>query len=335
MPWGRYRLKSKKILLTGATGFIGQRLHAVLRASDYDIRVLGRTRPENAQDFYDWELSQPLDVAALDSIDTVFHLAGKAHALSSDYHDEVAYFPINIAATRQLLEAARHAGVRRFVYFSSVKATGYHCVGTGGMAYSDESCDELPESMYGRSKRMAELLVLDGGFVPEPVVIRPSMVYGNTIRGNLPKMILAIRNRHFPPLPDTGNHRSFVHVEDLVRAAMLAAVHPAAAGNIYIVTDGKTYSTRQIYEWISEALGRSVPGWVVPLPVLKMLGSVGDLIGKMKGRRFVFDHDALNRLVGSEVYCSAKIERELGFRAQHALHESLPEIVDYIVSVSR
>ncbi len=315
----------KFVLVTGATGFIGQRLCDALEKTDSDVRILGRTKPEGAEDFYHWDLSQPVPDEALNGIDTVFHLAGKAHVLSSDYHDEAEYFPVNISATRKLLEAAKSAGIRRFVYFSSVKAVGYNTE-----TCSDETCEDLPDSMYGRSKRMAEQLVLHGGFVPEPVVIRPVMVYGNTEKGNLPKMIRAIRDGRFPPLSDTRNKRSMVHVDDIVQAALLAARHPAAAGNIYIVTDGQAYSTRQMYVWICEALQKPVPGWRLPFTVLKVLAMAGDVIGKIRGRRFVFDTDAMEKLTGCEFYSSEKIQNELGFKAQYHLKETLPEIVRYL-----
>ena len=265
----------------------------------------------------------------LDGVTTVFHLAGKAHAFAPDYRDEAAYFSVNVAATRRLLEAARDAGVKRFVYFSSVKASGFPVEGDTDMVV-DEQHQHAPESSYGCSKRMAEKLVLDGGFVPEPVVIRPSMVYGNTEKGNLPKMIRAIRNHRFPPLPDSGNRRSMVHVEDIVRAALLVAEHPDAIGKIYIVTDDERYSTWQIQSWIHEVLGQPLPQRHVPLSWLRFLACCGDLIGKLRGRRFLFDGEVLRRLIDSECYSSARIEQELGFQPRRNLRESLPEMVQYL-----
>ncbi|MBN4076905.1 NAD-dependent epimerase/dehydratase family protein [Mariprofundus ferrooxydans] len=312
------------VLITGATGFIGQHLYAALVENGSNVRMLGRTRPDGTLNYVHWDMNQPLDAKALDGIDVVFHLAGKAHALNADYHDDVEYFTINTAGTRKLLEAAKSAGVRRFVYFSSIKAVGYHehC--------SDESCEELPDTMYGRSKLMAEQLVLSGGFVPEPVVIRPTMVYGCTEKGNLPKMIQAIRKWHFPPLPDTRNYRSMIHVDDVVSAALLLSQHPEAVGKCYIASDSHNYSTRQMYVWICEALGQPVPGWKVPVSLLKLIAVKGDMIGKIIGRRFIFDSETLQKLLGTELYSSAKIEKELGFCPQRHLHESLPEIVNYL-----
>jgi len=268
---------------------------------------------------------KPVPEEMIRDVDVVFHLAGKAHALSGSWIDEEEYFPVNVKATRWLLNAAKTAGVKRFIYFSSVKA-----MSTGGSGPQDESCGGLPMDMYGRSKLMAEHLVLHGGFVPEPVVIRPVMVYGNTEKGNLPKMIRAIRNGRFPPLPDTRNQRSMVHVDDIVHAALLAADHPVAADNVYIVTDGQAYSTRQMYVWICEALQKSIPGWQLSFPVLKVLAKGGDVIGKIRGRRFMFDSDVLEKLTGSEFYSSEKIQHELGFKAQYHLKETLPEIIRYL-----
>jgi len=101
--------------------------------------------------------------------------------------------------------------------------------------------------------------------VPESVVLRLSMVYGPTRKGNLPRMIEAVTKGRFPPLPETGNKRSMVHVDDVVQAAMLAAERPESVGQTYVVTDGPPYSTRQIYECICEALGRDAPKWHVPI----------------------------------------------------------------------
>jgi len=312
-------------LVTGATGFIGQSLCAALVESGSEIRILGRKNPDYEADFYHWDLTQSLDALALDGVDTVFHLAGKAHALSTDYRDEAEYFPINVAGTRKLLEVAKDAGVRRFIFFSSVKAMWQdkeHCL--------DESCNFLPETMYGRSKLMAEQLVLNGGYVPEPVVLRLSMVYGPSDKGNLPRMIQSVQTNRFPPLPEFGNKRSMVHVDDVVRAAMLASEKPEAVGQIYIVTDGLDYSSRQIYELICQALAKPVPSWHVPCPFFKVLARVGDGIGFMAGKRFIFDSDVLSQLAGSACYCSKKIARELGFIPKHQLKSALPDMIYYL-----
>ena len=316
-------MAKKRIGVTGATGFIGHRLCAALKTRGAYVRAPGRREVDGPWDtFVRTDLTQNVPANALQGVDTVFHLAGKAHALSETRQDEEEYFRINTEGTCKLLEASRTVGVRRFVFFSSIKT-----MGEGGEECLDESAKCEPETPYGKSKLEAERLVLEGGYVPEPVVLRLSMVYGPTRKGNLPRMIEAVRKGRFPQLPETGNKRSMVHVNDVVSAAILAAERFEAAGQTYIVTDGTPYSTRQIYEWICEALGKPVPGWHVSLPVLKALARAGDGVGRLRGRRFIFDSDALEKLVGSAYYSSGKIGRELGFAPKYHLRDSLPEII--------
>jgi nucleoside-diphosphate-sugar epimerase len=296
-----------------------------------------------------------------EGIDTIIHLAGKAHALAEVAQDEAEYFRVNTDGTRRLLEAARRAGVRSFVLFSTVKAAGDKPSAEGRMqseevppraandglrdsrndhkfdssnttsgvdlAALDESCLSLPDTPYGQSKRAAERLVLEGGYVPHPVVIRPCLVYGPTPKGNLEKMITAVRRGRFPPLPEVGNRRSMVHVDDVIAAALLAADHPAASGQIYIASDNRPFSTRELFEWICIAAGRRVPRWTIPLWLLRLLGRVGDGIGRVRGRRFVFNSDALEKLTGNAWYSSAKLQRELGWKPEHTLMESMPEVL--------
>lgn len=314
----------KTVLVTGATGFIGHHLCATLLNKGVKLRVLGRRQPDIDAEFHFWDMVDPLSTIPLTGVDTVFHLAGKAHALAETRQDMDEYFSINTEATQKLLQASKKAGVKTFIYFSSVKAAG----DINGLM--DESVSVESDMPYGQSKKASEQLVLEGNYVPHPVVIRPSMVYGNTDKGNLPKMIQAVRAGKFPPLPEIQNRRSMVHVDDVVSAAILVAEHPEASGNIYIITDGESYSTRQMYEWICEALRKPVPAWCLPWFALKLLALVGDAIGSIRGRRFIFNSDALLKLTGSALYSSEKIEQELGYRPQRNLHDSLPEIVRFL-----
>lgn len=315
----------KKVLITGANGFIGQVLAKQLLDAGIEVKGLVRDKAINpAIESIALDLTEAWQINPCDGVDTVFHLAGKAHALSEIAADDTDYLLINSEGTRKLLDAAKQTGVERFVFFSSVKA-----VGDMNMM-QDETNQTLPDTPYGHSKRAAEDLVLKGDYVPHPVVIRPCMVYGNSDKGNLPRMIAAIKRGFFPPLPEVHNHRSMVHVEDLAKAAILTAQNPKAAGQIYIISDGQANSTRQLYEWICSALNKKPPPVAIPVFVLTLLAKIGDKIGQLRGKRFLFDSDALEKLLGSAWYSSAKIESELGFQAKHHLQEALPEIVRYL-----
>ncbi len=301
-----------RALVTGASGFIGGHLNQCLQQKAVHVRALVRAHVSTNNAWQEQWLGDltNLPKGLMHGQDVVFHLAGKAHALSERAEDEAEYFTVNTEGTRRLLEAARDAGVRRFVFFSSVKAAD-------------------ADTPYACSKREAEQLVLEGGYVPEPVVIWPVMVYGPTTKGNLPRMIRAVARGWFPPVPDAGR-RAMVHVDDVVEAAWLAATRPEAVGKTYVVTDGEAYTTRRIHAWICEALGRPAPRWNVPLPALRSMARIGDAIGRICGRRFMFDSDVLDKLVGDEWYDGAMIRRELGFAPARNLRDALPGIIEYL-----
>jgi nucleoside-diphosphate-sugar epimerase len=316
-----------RVCVSGASGFIGRYLCRQLKENGHSVLALVRSSDDVvADDVLFVDLGEDcLPDNALQGGDVVFHLAGTAHALSETRQDDVEYSRINTEGTRRLLEAAQQGGVPRFVFFSSVKV-----IGEGGDVRLSESSPCHPESPYGVSKLEAEKQVLNGGFVSEPVVLRLSMVYGDSDKGNLPRMVEAVAKNRFPPFPDIDNKRSMVHVDDVVQAAVLAAEKPEAVGNVYILTDGRIYSTRGIYLEICKALGKQVPKWKVPLFVLSALGKVGDGIGLLRGRRFVFDTDALHKLAGSAWYSSGKIQAELGFSPRHDLQSGLRGLVNFL-----
>ena len=262
--------------------------------------------------------------AAAAGCETVYHLAGKAHALSEVRGSEDAYRVINTDGTRHVLEGAIAGGARAFVLFSSVKA-----MGEGGSRCLDESFDGLPETPYGRSKREAERVVLEIGRQAglHVTCLRLPLVYGPGNKGNLFRMIAAIDRGVFPPLREVGNRRSLVHVADVVRAAVLAAETPAANGQCYIVTGGRSYSTHELYVLIHRCLGKHMSSWQVPLWVLKALAIAGDAIGRVRGKRCVFDSDALDKLTESAWYSSDAIAQDLGYRPLMTFEDAMPEMI--------
>lgn len=314
-------------LVTGATGFIGRALCTRLQEREVRVRGLARTAAGGP-----WEQIVTADVGAgplprgcMDGVDTVFHLAGKVHALEELGGAEAEYVRANVEGTRHALEAAVAAGVKRFVLVSSVKAGG-----EGSDVCIDEAAEDNPETPYGRSKLEAERLAgrLGRRHGMHVACLRLPLVYGPGDRGNLARMLEAVARRRFPPLPECGNRRSMVHVEDVARAAILVAESPAASGQIYLVTDGRPYSTRELYDLMRRALGRRVWRWSVPPGLLRALARLGDLAGRVRGRRAPFDSDALEKLTSTAWYSSAKIEQELGFRPAWDLERALPEMIE-------
>ena len=258
-------------------------------------------------------------------VDTIFHCAGFAHAWK-DFDARVAntHWQINFEATRKLVNAAGAAGVRRFVFLSSVKA-----MGEPGTNCVDETWPSPPETAYGQSKRAAEEAVLEAGakYDMHVVNLRLTMVYGGGGRGNLERMARLIRRGWFPPLPETGNKRSLVHVDDVVAAMKLVAGHAKAAGKTFIIADPQFCSGRELYELIRAALEIRPTNLAVPVNLLVGAARCCDGVERLINRRLPFDSESLNKLLGWAWYSSDLIRRELGWQARVPLAQGLKELL--------
>jgi UDP-glucose 4-epimerase len=320
----------KHVLVTGASGFIGRHLVARLLMESCHVRGFvrdGGTRLEQdrAVEVVEGDILDPQSVKqAMTGADTVFHLAGKAHAVEELAGKEEDYQLLNVQGIRNVMEGVVACGVKRVVCFSSVKA-----MGEDAPEALDESSEPRPSTAYGRSKLAAEQVAFGYGqrMGIHIACLRLPLVYGIGNKGNFYRMVAAVDRGLFPPWPPLENRRSMVHVSNVIQAALLAAVSPTAGGQCYLVTDTRPYSTRELYERICTALGRPVPRWHVPLGLLRMLGVVGDVVGRVRGKRFIFDSDALAKLAGSAWYSSQRISRELGYRPVAALDNTLPDII--------
>ena len=294
-------------LITGAAGFVGKKLVGALQCKGERIRVISR----NAQADYetvvcDFE-KETIPQSTLESINTVFHIAGFAHDRRDASKIEHLYRKVNVDTTVQLAELAVKSGVKRFIFISSVKAGGNTPFG----ACTNEDDQKNTEDVYGKTKREAELKLLEIGQVSgmHVSVIRPSLVYGPNVKGNLKLMLSGIKKGWFPPLPETGNKRSMIHVDDLVRAILLVADDKRANGEIFIATDGTPHSSREIYNAMCSVLGKSIPKWSMP-KVLFDFASLASPRIKYK----------INKLLGDECYSSTKLEA-LGFKAKKSLKD--------------
>lgn len=312
------------ILVSGSTGFIGGRLAKLLRLGGHDVSGLVRVWG-GAADVVGDLTDLPSLHRACAGKRAVFHCAGYAHAFASQGQEDAnRHWAINFEGTYNLAEAAGRSGVRIFVNLSSVKA-----MADPGEACADEDCAGLPQTDYGCAKRAAEEAVLEAGarYGMHVVNLRLAMVYGAGGRGNLERMGRLIRSGVFPPLPETGNHRSLVHVDDVVSAMRLVAEDGRANGRTYIVANHEAPSGRQLYDAIREALGLPRHTWAVPTGILMSAGRLGDWAGRLSGRRLPLDSEIVQRLLGSAWYSPARIERELGWRARVSLSEGLREML--------
>jgi len=310
-------------LVTGAGGFIGNALCRSLSADGTEVRALLRNdRPGP------WARAFCIDLAerrppeeVMTGVDCVYHLAAYTHAVDERDDEDEKYRRVNVDGTRRMLEVAGAAGVRRFVFVSSVKA-----MGEGAEEPLDESNEPAPTTAYGQTKLEAERLVTDGGYIDHSAVLRLVPVYGPGAKGNIPRMIEAVARGRFPSVPDAGNRRSLIHVDDVVAAMRILAANADASGGVFIATDGQRYSLRALYEMMCEALGKR-PGRQLPRGLFSLFALGGDLLGFVLRKRAPYDTIADRKLFGSAVYNHDALTR-LGYRPHHTLVEALPAMIE-------
>ncbi len=219
------------VLITGASGFIGRRLVNYFLEKNFKVRVLVRdtnkiTLLPNQVNVVHGDLIIPSSLTGIcDNIDAVFHLGGYAHDThGSNLNFIYQHYTNTFLGTQHIVNEAIRARVKKFIFFSSVKAVGEH------EESIDETMETPPDSPYGMAKRQAEELVLAAKLHMHVCVLRPALVYGPEWKGNLSSMWNAIKRGVFPPLPDTGNRRSLISIDDLCQAAWLAAIQTNAHG---------------------------------------------------------------------------------------------------------
>lgn len=314
-----------KVVVTGATGFIGRRLCQALMDDGDDVLALLRTPstgPWGASVIHDLGTgSLPADAFADTKV--IYHLASRVHHPEDRPDDDEPYHRVNVLGTHEILNAAQAAGVRRLVYVSSTKAMGENT-----LAIEDETSDPHPETPYGRTKLQAEQLVFKrdtGG--PDGVVLRLPAVYGAGSKGNVATMLTQIARGRFPSLPEFGNQRSLVHVADVVQALRLAGRHPAASGRVYVVTSGEPVSTRGLYSAMCKAVGKAPARPIVPTGVFVLAARIGDVIQRLTGWQVPLDSATLRKLAGSAAYSRRRLCDELGFTPSYTLSRGLEEMV--------
>ncbi len=312
-----------KILVTGATGFIGTQLSETLAKSGHEVRCTARALAPNSSTTPEIVTCDLESVDNLDhltaSCDAIIHLAGRAHVMSDDpATSESLYLSANVDVTRRLAQSAARVGVKRMILMSSVKVNGEST--TIDTPFTSQDTPN-PQDPYGRSKTQAEQALWDIASTSEleGVVIRPPLVYGPCVRANFASLI-GIVNRGIPlPLGSIHNKRSFVSIDNLIDCISTALQSSNAAGQTFLVSDGNDLSTPELIRSIASALHKSP--MLIPFPpaLLKLAATTA-------GKRGAYD-----RLCGSLTVDIALTKQKLSWTPPFTVQDSMQRTVDAFI----
>lgn len=308
-------MKTKhRVLVTGATGFVGGAVLSKLREREQFILSVALRSSRNlggCDEFVVGDFNESTCwVKALTNQQTVIHAAALTNIIEGVTDPISQYRRVNVAGTLGLARQAAEAGVKRFIFISSIKVNGEQT--EVDSPFSEEDIP-APEDAYALSKLEAEqgLIRLAADTGMEVVIIRPPLVYGPRVKGNFRTMINMVRKGIPLPLGSVSNARSLVAIDNLVDLILTCVEHPAAANHVFLVSDGCKLSTTILLKKIGEAIGR--PACLLPVPV-SLLGMFAALLGKKAVAR---------RLLKSLVVDSAKAQRLLGWEPVVTVEEGL------------
>lgn len=317
----------KRILLTGTTGFVGRPLAARLLEKGYDlvasVRHCSDILPQSNLQLVD-DLTSMTDWSnAIDAVSIVIHTAARVHVMSDSVADPLAEFRrVNLEGTVNLAKQAATAGVKRFIFLSSIKVNGEST--RPGMPFTADD-SPAPVDPYGISKAeteqaLQELSVKTG---MEVVIIRPVLVYGPGVKANFLSMMRWL-NRGIPmPFGEIHNKRSLVALDNLVDLIITCVDHPAAANQIFLVSDGEDLSSTELLKRVSLSLGSAAR--LVPVPV-GILNFAARLLGK---------REVAQRLFGSLQVDITKTRDLLGWTPPVSVDDALQKTAHAFIQQKR
>ncbi|MDO8773730.1 MAG: SDR family oxidoreductase [Burkholderiaceae bacterium] len=308
------------ILVTGATGFVGSALIARLAHEGIETRACVRrdnaSMPNGVHTVQVGDLTADADWShALTGVGVIVHAAARVHVMDDTATDPMAEFRrVNVQGTLLLARQAAAAGVRRFVFISSIKVNGEAT--KLGIPFS---ADDFPAPLdpYGVSKMEAEqgLREIAGQTGMEVVIIRPPLVYGPGVKANFAALMRAVQRGWPLPLGAVHNQRSLVALDNLVDFIVTCITHPQAANQTFLVSDGRDLSTTELVRGMAHAAG--VPARLVPVPVWALQAGAA-LLGK---------GDAVQRLCGNLQVDISKARSLLGWVPPISVDEGLRRAV--------
>lgn len=307
-----------RFLVTGASGFVGTALLDKLCRAGHPVRAVVRgPEPAVRSDIETVALGDLTGgvgwASALEGVDVVVHLAARVHVMQAEGPSALSqHRRMNVDVTARLARAAARAGVKRFVFASSVKAVGES---TAPGERFEDSTKPRPVDPYGLSKLEAEhaLAAETSGTSMSPVVLRPPLMHGPGVGGNLERLARWVRSGIPLPFGAIDNRRSLLSVHNFCDALLLASTHPATAGKTFLVADEPALSTPDLVRAMATSMGLKARLVSAPVSLLRAAASAA-------GRRADFD-----RLAGSLWVDGSEFRRLSGWQAQTGLQRGLAE----------
>lgn len=307
-----------KILVTGATGFVGKSLIPALIAAGHEVRctvskkvsdlTVEQVIVERLENQQNWS-------EALQGIELVIHLAARVHIMKEQSRTALEdYCKVNSLATQNLAEQAARHKVKRFIFLSSIKVNGEST--RPGSPFTEASTPQ-PEDPYGLSKLYAEeaLLAIAEETAMEVVILRTPLVYGAGVKANFLKMLKLV-NKGLPlPFGKVDNRRSFIYIDNLISAIVAVTKDSAAANQLYLLADDNSLSLVQMLRFISKELHRDLK--LIPVPVCLLNMSLRTL--GLKNLEL--------RLLGSLEVNNAKFKSQLDWNPPVSTFEGLAKTV--------
>ena len=304
-----------RLLVTGANGFVGNAVCKQAVRNGHAVKGTFRTNgnvPSHIEPFWVSNINGSTEWGiALREVSTVVHLAARVHVMHHTAVDPLTTFgAVNVDGTLNLAGQAAAAGVKRFVFISSVKVNGEST--SPGKAFTELDSPN-PQDAYGQSKHKAErgLRQLSADTGMEVVIIRPPLVYGPGVKANFAALMRAVKRGWPLPLGAVNNQRSLVALSNIVDFTLTCITHPQAANQTFLVSDGQDLSTTELVRGMAQAA--RVPARLLPLPVWAVQAGAS-LLGK---------GDAVQRLCGNLQVDISKARNLLGWVPPVSVEEGL------------